>query len=64
MKWLFVKTVLIVWLFMMIVGFVGKNHVNDIDFDTFVNSIVKEEHKTGMVECSTLKIKEVYSINK
>ena len=40
MKWLFVKTVLIVWLFMMIVGFVGKNHVNDIDFDTFVNSIV------------------------
>lgn len=64
MKWLFVKAVLVVWLFMMIVGFVGKNHINDVDFDTFVNSIIKEEYKTGMVECSTLKIKEVYGINK
>ncbi len=64
MKWLVVKVLLIVWLFVMITGFVGRNSVNDVDFDTFVNSIIKDEYKTGMVECSTLKIKEVYGINK
>ncbi len=64
MKWFVVKCVLVVWLFVMISGFISSSKVENVNFDTLVQNVESAGDTEGMAEADSLKIKEFYGINR